>query len=314
VPFKARRDGPEVHTVKEHALSPSDRAALQSLVPLASAIGVGTMFALFFGSRKRAPYALFEIFAIVAVLIAASLTAATAISLLHRDQAISDHELTQTAMPLVVAAFLLVLVTMLARLRAAGDRTWTLLPVGLVCAWVAAMLTIRVWAATPENASLVASVILGVGALLSFGVAVWERQSGRTKRRKQVALLAKTIGRGYVPDRKTLLPSLPECAGAPAAEVSCWVKRGRTYLDWEGCSRLGALVAERWDSIGKADIQPPTGGRILAAVELRYRIPFRRRHPEARVSTVQVRGGDSDVAAVPMNDDDLIDVTDLGLL
>jgi hypothetical protein len=175
------------------------------------------------------------------------------------------------------------------------------------------MLTIRVWAATPENASLVASVILGVGALLSFGVAAWERQSGRRSRRKQATALAKKIGQDYVPNRKPLLLSLPEPAGAPTAEVACWVKRGRIYMDWEGCSRLGDLVAERWDAISQAGIKRPAGGRILTAVDLRYRIPFRR-GPQARVSTVRVPGGGSDVAVVPMNEDDLFDVTDLGLL
>jgi hypothetical protein len=299
--------------VKEHVLSDGDRAALQSLIPLASALGISTAFALFFGPRKRASYALFEIFAIVAVLIAAALTAATAISLLHRDRAISDKELLQTAMPLVVAAFLLVFITVFARLRAAGDRGLGMVPLGLVCAYVAAMLTLSVWAATPQDAGLVAFVILAVGGVLSYGTALWERHSGRRSRRKQAAALAKKIGEDYVPGRKPILLSLPEPTGAPATEVPCWVKRGRTYMDWEGCSRLGGLVAERWDAIGEAGMQRPTGGKILTAVDLRYRIPFRRSNPEARVFTVRVPGGDDEVAAAPMNDDDLFDVTDLGL-
>lgn len=300
--------------MKEHALAASDRAALQSLIPLASAVGISTAFALFFGPRKRASYALFEIFAIVAVLIAAALTAATAISLLHRDRAISDKELLQTAMPLVVAAFLLVFITVLARLRAAGDRSMGMVPFGLVCAYVAAMLTLSVWAATPEDAGLVAFVILAVGGLLSYGTALWERQSARRVRRGQVASLAATIGRGYEPSRKPLLLSLPEPPDSAVNEVACWVKKGGAFLDFDGCRRLGELVEDRWDALREAEAQPPVGSKILTAVALRYRIPFRRERPEARFSTLTMPGGINDIEAIPTNEDGLIDVTDLGLL
>lgn len=299
--------------MKEHALAASDRAALQSLIPLASAIGVGTMFALFFGPRKRTAYAVFEIFAIVSVLVAAALTASIAISLLHEDKAIGDQELTQTAMPLAVATFLLIFITVLARLRAAGDRGWSMVPVGLACVYVAAMLTLRVWSATPENASLVAFGLLGVGGLLSAAVAAWERWSARGSRQGRARELGKTIAAGYVPHRKPLRPSLPEGTGDATTEVACWVRRGRTYLDFDGCERLRELVRGRWDALGDAGVQPPTGSRILAAVDLRYRIPLRRSRPEVRVSTVQVPGGDNDTKAAPKNEDGLFDVTDLDL-
>jgi hypothetical protein len=299
--------------VKEQ-LAASDRAALQSLIPLASALGVGTMFALFFGPRKRTAYAVFEVFAIVSILVAAALTASIAIGLLHENKAISDHELTLTAMPLVVAAFLLVFLTVIARLRAAGNNGWAILPVGLACVYVAAMLTLRVWAATPENASLVAGALLGVGGLLSVAIAGWERWSARGSRRGRARELGKKIAAGYVPDRKPLIPSLPEGDGEAGTEVACWVKRGRTYLDFDGCERLRELVRGRWDALGEAGVQPPMGSRILAAVDLRYRIPFRRPRPEARVSIVGAPDGGNDTKAAPMNEDGLIDVTELGLL
>ena len=301
--------------MKEHALAASDRAALQSLIPLAGALSVGTLFALFFGPRKRTAYAVFEVFAIVSVLVAAALTASLAISLMHEDKAIGDHELTQTAMPLVVATFLLVFLTVLARLRAAGDRGWSMLPVGLAFVYVAAMLTLtlRIWSATPANAVWVAGGLLAVGGLLSLAVAGWERWSARGSRRGRARELGKKVAAGYVLDRKPLLPSLPEPDGAEPTKVACWVKRGRTYLDLDHCERLRALVQERWDSMGDADVQP-TGSRILAAVDVRYRIPFRRSHPEARISIVEVPSGHNDTQAAPMNEDGLIDVTDLGLL
>jgi len=298
--------------VKEQ-LAASDRAALQSLIPLASALGVGTMFALFFGPRKRTAYAVFEVFAIVSILVAAALTASIAISLLHEDKAISDHELTLTAMPLVVAAFLLVFLTVIARLRAAGNRGWAILPVGLACVYVAAMLTLKVWAATPEDASVVAGVLLGVGGLLSVAVAAWERWSARGSRQGRARELRKKIAAGYVPDRKSLLLSLPERESGSATEVACWVKRGRTYMDFDGCQHLGELVREGWDEMGEVGVQPPTGSTILTSIDVRYRIPFRRSRPEARVSTIQVPSGDNDVKTAPMNEDGLIDVSDLGL-
>jgi hypothetical protein len=73
--------------VKQHLLS--DRAALQALVLLAGALGVGTTFALFFGGRRRSGTAVFELFAIVAVLTAAGSTAFLSVSLLHQNEAIT---------------------------------------------------------------------------------------------------------------------------------------------------------------------------------------------------------------------------------
>jgi hypothetical protein len=295
-------------------LAGSDRAALQSLIPLASALGVGTMFALFFGSRKRTAYAVFEIFAIVSVLVAAALTASIAISLLHRDKAISGHELTETAMPLVVAAFVLVFITVIARLRAAGGRIWSLLPIGLFCVYLAATLTIRVWAATPEDASVVAFVLLGIGALFASAVFLWERRSARGSRRREVRVLMKTLADGYVPARKSLRLALPATEEDLPPKVHCWLLQDRTYLDLTGCERLRALTEEKWDAMGEAGAQPPTGGRILASVEVRYRIPLRRDRPELRILTVEVPGGANKTKVAPMNEDDLIDVTELGLL
>jgi hypothetical protein len=316
VPLKARDQVPEKLGVKAHVLSDGDRAALQSLIPLASAVGITTLFKLFFSARERTALAVFEIFAIVSVLVAAALTASIAISLMHQDKEISGHELTETAMPLVVAAFLLVFIIVLARLREAGDRNWSMLPIGLAGAYLAAMaiVTLRVWAATPENAALIAGGLLAVGALLSLGVNWWERRAAHGSRRGRARELAKTIAAGYAPARKRLRPSLPEPEAAGAMEVACWVKKGHTYLDLNGCERLRDLVKERWDTMGKAGVQPPAGSKILAAIDVRYRIPFRRSRPEARVSTVEVPGGGSDTKAAPMNEDGLIDVTDLGLL
>jgi hypothetical protein len=68
------RPGVNAHLVLAAALGASDRAALQSLIPLASGLGAGTIFGLFFVGRRRAGFAVFEAITIVAVLVAVSTT------------------------------------------------------------------------------------------------------------------------------------------------------------------------------------------------------------------------------------------------
>jgi hypothetical protein len=129
-----------------------------------------------------------------------------------------------------------------------------------------------------------------------------------------VQALTNTIADGYVPARKSLRMALPEAEGALPPKVHCWLRRDRTYLDLSGCERLRELTEERWDAMGDAGVQPPTGNKFLAGVDLRYRIPFRRSQPEVRITTVAVPGGANDIQAVSMNGNGLMDVTDLGLL
>jgi hypothetical protein len=81
---------------------------------------------------RRAVFAVFEAIAIVAVLVSVASTAYYAIALLHRDTAITNSELVETALPLVVAAVLLILISIAARLRGATQRIVVLLPLVLV--------------------------------------------------------------------------------------------------------------------------------------------------------------------------------------
>jgi hypothetical protein len=120
------------------------------LAPLAGALGVGTIFALFFGGRRKSGVAVFELFAIVAVLTAASSTAYFSLSLLHQNEAITSHELTQTATPLVVAAFLLVFVSFFARLPGSLTRVVTLLPLAIAGIVIAALLASSTWSSGPK--------------------------------------------------------------------------------------------------------------------------------------------------------------------
>src|SRR6201999_156110 len=126
------RPGGNAHPLLATALGASDRAALQSLIPLASGLGAGTIFGLFFVGRRRAGFAVFEAVAIVAVLVCVGTTAYYAIALLHRDTAITTKELVATAVPLLIAAVLLILISVVARLRGATQRMSVLLPLVLV--------------------------------------------------------------------------------------------------------------------------------------------------------------------------------------
>jgi hypothetical protein len=137
------------HLVLATHLGPSDRAALQSLIPLAGAVGAGTIFSLFAGTRRGAALRVFEVFAIVAVLTAAALTAALAIDLLHANEAISNRDLTQTAMPLIIATLLLVVVSVFNRVNESFDRALVLLPMVAVAIAAAAESVISSWSIDP---------------------------------------------------------------------------------------------------------------------------------------------------------------------
>ena len=92
---------------------------------------------------------MFELFAIVAVLVSVGTTAYLAIALLHNDEAISDRILTQTATPLIFAVFLLVLVSVLGRLPGSVERVFSVLPLILIAGAVAAWLASSAWSFQP---------------------------------------------------------------------------------------------------------------------------------------------------------------------
>ena len=300
--------------MKQHLLSDGDRAALQALVPLAGALGVGTIFALFFGGRRKSGVAVFELFAIVAVLTATGSTAFLSVSLLHQNEAITSHELTQTATPLVVAAFLLVFVSVFARLPGSLTRVITLLPLAIAGVVIAALLASSTWSAGPENASLVALAMLAVGALV--GVAAWlvDRLDigweGRTEQRR----LSRLFSAGYTPTEKAPRFVLPQAdAGSAVEDLSCWEKKERSYLDLPGLLRLRDEAASGWRALIAGEARPPSGSPILIQVKVGFRIPGRRDQPAVRVSLLEP-GLDSEPRELRANQDGLVDVTDLRIV
>ncbi|HEX4465487.1 MAG TPA: hypothetical protein VH042_12695 [Solirubrobacterales bacterium] len=297
--------------MKQHLLSDGDRAALQALVPLAGALGVGTIFALFFGGRRKSGIAVFELFAIVAVLTAAGSTAYFSVSLLHQNEAITSHELTQTATPLVVAAFLLVFVSVFARLPGSLTRIVTLLPLAIAGIVIAALLASSTWSAGPENASLVALAMLAVGALV--GVAAWlvDRLDigweGRSERRRLTQLYAA----GYAPAEKAPRFALPESdSGSAGGGLACWSRKDRSYLDQPGWLRLREEAGSGWRALATGEARPPIGPTILVQVKVGLRD-----RSAVRVSLLEPsRDSEPRVREIRANEDGLFDVTDLGIV
>jgi hypothetical protein len=302
--------------MKQHLLSDGDRAALQALVPLAGALGVGTIFALFFGGRRKSGIAVFELFAIVAVLTAAGSTAYFSVSLLHQNEAITSHELTQTATPLVVAAFLLVFVSVFARLPGSLTRIITLLPLAIAGVVIAALLSSSTWSVGPENASLVALAMLAVGALV--GVAAWlvDRldigRAGRAEQRR----LSRLYAAGYAPAEKAPRFALPKADPvSTTAELACWERKDKSYLDLPSWLRLRDEAGSRWRALSAGEARPPSGAAILTDIKVGFRVPGSQGQSTVRVSLLEPsRGSEPRVRELRANEDGLFDVTDLGLV
>src|SRR6201996_2412073 len=195
--------------VKEHLLSASDRAALQSLIPLASGLGARTIFGLFFVGRRRARFSGFDSIAIVAVLVAVATTAYYCIALLHRDTAITNKELAETAVPLVVAAVLLILISIVARLQGATQRVAVLLPLVLVAVIAAIELASSGVAVEPTAAPVIALVILAAAAAFGALGTLVDARAPREARRAEHPRLALLAGRGSVAAEARLALALP---------------------------------------------------------------------------------------------------------
>ena len=118
------------------------------------------------------------------MLVAVGTTAYLAIALLHDNQAISDRALTQTATPLIFAAFLLVLVSVLGRLPGSAMRIFSVLPLILVAAVTAAWLASSASSSRPGETVLMAALILGVGGLTALLAWGGDRLDGRWERRR----------------------------------------------------------------------------------------------------------------------------------
>ena len=289
-------------------LNPSDRAALQGLIPLAGALGAGTIFALFFGGRRKAGFAVFEVFVVIAVLTAVASTAYFCIALLHRDQAITDHDLTQTATPLIVAVFFLSLVSIGARIPGKLERAVPIIVIAVLGGALAAWLASSTWSATPENASIVAVLILGVGMLL--GLVAWTAdtahlRSARKGERRRVERLCKL---GYAPAHGTLGLALPLRKGEGRPQLGYWTRGGQVFLDLDALLNLRAEADKRWYALSDGDASLPDGHPVLLRVEINSLFSWLLSKPSVRLATTSPGGGEH-VRELERNDNGLFDVS-----
>jgi hypothetical protein len=253
--------------VKEHALDPNDRAALQSLVTLSGTIGIGTIFGLAFAG-KRTQLSVFAIFAAASVFVLAGATAVIAINLLHDGQALGDHEFAQTATPLIIAGWLLIFVTASARIAelVSGFGTMVLLAgLGVVAALEVGSTTLT---AEPDEAFEIAVRIIAIGVALALLLWGWERFLDRGSRRSSYKHLVALAGLGFVPAEASPGPSLPRSGESPAPpRLSGWERKGRFHLDTVGALELASLVRGCWDEVCKAEATLPADELILVDVE-----------------------------------------------
>jgi hypothetical protein len=300
-----------LHLFLATALGASDRAALQSLIPLASGLGAGTIFGLFFVGRRRAGFAVFEAIAIVAVLVAVSTTAYYCIALLHRDTAVSNKELVETALPLVVAAVLLIAMSIVARLRGATQRIVVVLPLVLVAVVAAIELASSGVALEPTAAPVVALVILAAGAAFGALGTLVDARARREARRAQHDRLALLTGRGYVPAEARLALALPRPLTAdPSLPLDIWRRGESAFIDAPGARRLRETVDARWQSLAAGEAHGAIGPFVLLEVESsggRRGGPTELRLDTLRPGTATPRR----TARLAANDDGLFDVSDL---
>jgi len=300
-----------LHALLATELGASDRAALQSLIPLAGAVGAGTIFSLFAGTRRGAALRVFEVFAIVAVLTAAALTAAIAIDLLHADEAITDKDLTQTAMPLIIATLLLVVVSVFNRVNESLDRALVLLPIVALAIFAAGELVISSWSIDPGSAIWVVLLIFLVGLALSLAGWGLDRYSLRSDRRTQQTRVSRLVKLGYAPVSISLAPDLP-AADDTEPRLSGWAKGGARLLDHQDAARLRDQVSERWNSLASGEVAGPAGETILLAVELGHWARNLKGSGEMRVLLLRPNEKEPEqTLEIRANDDGLFDVTDL---
>ncbi len=264
-------------TVQGHPLSPGDQAALNGLITLAGALGVGTVFALFFRPRRKAPIAVFEGVVIVAVLTAAVATVYACINLLDNGKAIGKPALTEAAMPLAVATIILAIVSVVSRVPRPFGRGFPVLCVAVVGAAVVPLLVLWALVAEPSGIRLASFIILGgglVAAVIAWG-AEWLylrylRRDGHSEHR----WVERRLRQGYVPGKRRIGLVLPAGDGDAHLEVGCWEREGKTYLDFDAFRRLRREADERWLAFSKGNATLVGGRAVLFRVDLDRWIPL----------------------------------------
>jgi hypothetical protein len=296
--------------VKEQVLSPGDRDALQGLLSVAVGLGVATLFASFFArSRRKSGTAVFEVFVIVAVFTIVALSATVCVAVLHQGSAITNDDLTATATPLGVAAFVLVVTMAFSRVPGSPTEALVFFSVALIISWLAARLAISVWVTPAGNMSLMAALIVGSGALLGGCASGLDRLHKGWARRDRVKELVRFGTLGYSRAELALRVGLPRRPGDESDTlVICWLRRGHAFLDLEGCEHLRKEVNQRWQAFSSGEGRPALGSEILTEVQIEGRIPVGGKKLTVRLVTLDK--GRRQVCKLMRNDDRLFNVTE----
>jgi hypothetical protein len=307
--------------MKEHLLSPGNRAALQGLITLSGALGIGALLARFFvpgeGGRGRdSGFVIFEVFAVVAILTLSGLTAYFSVLYLYQDVTISDAQLAQVSTPLVVSIILLVLLSVVARVSSL-PRPWLHLPTFSATLMVALGLGFAVPILNPPIEYIVAIgvAILALGAGVSRLGLQSERADVDRNRKAERERMAKLAAMDYVPVERSLQFAVPaNIVSGEKMTIVCWARGEKLYLDQTECRRLGAETARRWADVAGGAALPPRGEPVLAQIGLKT--AFWPWPPKLRMvlRTRDWRDPEDDVKRIPVGDAGLFDVTSLGVV
>ncbi len=169
-------------------------------------------------------------------------------------------ELTQTAMPLVVATLLLVVVSVFNRVSESFDRALVLLPMAAVAIAAAAELVISSWSIDPGSAIWFVMLIFVVGLLLSLLGSGLDRRIRRSDRRTEHAKIRRLVDRRLRADRAAADADAADHRRR-AARPERLARGDARLLGYKGAERLRDLAASRWDSLAAGDAAGAVGAR-----------------------------------------------------
>lgn len=307
--------------VKEQVLDPGNRAALQTLAGFSGLVGLSALVSGVVLSRsgprhRDAGFAAFEIFVVVAAVIAAIFTVFLCVLLLNRDESISSTDLFRVSAPLLVSFVLLVLLTSVARFSTAMGDLSSNFPILLATIFGAVVVGIApgLMALEPSEIAVVVAVILAIGMLLGWGFLLFERSSLLGKRRNVQQRLEKLLANGFLPLERSLTGMIPDTRSKPEAQhIVCWIHKHRLYLDQTEAQRLSEVVDKSWADLANGDAIPPLDEAVLVGCALKTTVlPW---PPKFFMNvTIHWRGkSDSEVHKLKVNKRGLFDVTGLGL-
>jgi hypothetical protein len=308
--------------MKEQALNSGTRDALQSLVGLAGALGVGSLLAsrLFTRRGKREQdvgLTVFETFVVVTVLVMSGVSAYLSVQILQTEEAISGGLFTAVATPLVLSIVLLALLVAVARFSnlhgGIGNHLSALaltVFMALVAGFMISLLRLGVLYVVPADVGIL--LLAGGIAWVFLRVERWDSSGSLTMMRRRTVERATS---GYRPTEAAVLPSLPERhPSEKSLNLVCWLKKGRTYLDYPSSRRLRNETHQRWTGLEEGATMAPTGDVVLMNVELKlHLLPW---PPRNRLTvTIYERGApEPETHTLQADDAGLIDITDLGLI